>query len=763
MTVSPDWPITVAQMVNQGRIAEARAYMAEYLGDNGGDAEAWRQLARLDLHLKRPDSALDSLGRAHKLTPNAENLAFELGVAYLAADQPDKAVQVLRRHLKLSANHADGHYNLGWALRRLGRTEDAAICFRRALECRPHWPHAAFNLGNCLFDMGQPEQAVTAYVQALAAAPEWPELLANLGLAQWHGGDPDAAEANLRHALRLKAGLASAASALGNLLTAQARVEDALDVFCIARAHNPADPVLAMNHALACRALRRRAEAIAILTQAIEHDRNHAGLHNALGGILLDAHRLDEAEQALRAGLAVEPNNAEIWNNLGNLYASRGDEPQSLSHYRRALELSPGDAAIRSNYLFFRSHSATASRAEVYAEHRRFGEIHEAARPARHRRPGMDQRARRLRIGYVSPDFRDHAVTFWFEPVLDGHDRAQIEVFCYHTGSQCDHVTERLRRKADHWRFIAQLSPDRAAAKIREDEIDILVDLAGHSANNGLLIFARKPAPIQCAWLGYPNTTGLGRIDYRVTSPTADPPGQNDPYYSEKLFRIARAPVFRPPEDAPLPAPVGPVESNGYITFGSFNKPQKISDTVLDVWARILNRLPRSRLFMVAPGGDTEAGRLPFLARLADHGIDPARVDIVGNLPLSEFLAVHDRVDIALDPYPYGGGTTSLFTLWMGVPLVAMSGDGPAGGVSTGTLGSLFLHDLVAQSDEDYVEIALRLAESRDRLRELRATLRDTFRQSVNRWESAFVLELERAYRVWWNALIDGVPAREEY
>ena len=358
---------------------------------------------------------------------------------------------------------------------------------------------------------------------------------------------------------------------------------------------------------------------------------------------------------------------------------------------------------------------------------------------------------RRLRLGYVSPDFCEHAVTLFFEPILESHDRATFEVFCYHTGSRMDGVTGRLRRLADHWRTVTALSADRAADLIRHDRIDILVDLAGHTAHNGLPIFARKPAPIQLSWLGYPGTTGLTRIDGRLVEPNAAPPGQDEPFHTERLIRLDSGGALRPPMDAP-PITPPPLLTSGRPRFGSFNRPQKIGPRVIAVWSRILHALPDASLLMVVPGGHDadiqEQVRAPFRA----EGIDGARIEVAGLLPVRPFLELVAGTDIALDPFPYSGSTTTTLTLWMGVPVICLAGDDPTSSTSADIVACAGLQHLIASDEEHYVDLACRLARASAELTALRGSLRRRLAQSALRDESWMIYLLERIYRRLWRA-----------
>jgi len=740
------WQGTVHQLLTLGRLDDASRILSSY----PSDPEALRQLARILLHQGQPGQALARLEAAAGLAPEAKGIDYELGVIQLANSAWDEAVRHFRRAIRCRPDDADSSFNLSWALRRSGHAKEAEPPLREALRLRPVWPAAWFNLGNLLLDdLEQPEEAAEAYTVALAQAPDAPECLGNLAMAKWRTGETDEAERLLRRALALQPGLSSAAATLGSLLTALTRGEEAVAILATAVALAPDDPVLRLNLGLALRTLGRLREAKEVLTEASRLAPDHAEVWNALGSVHLQCEEMDEAAEALDRAVMLRPDFADAYSNRANLASLRGRPEEALAAFRKALELAPDDTRIHSNMLFFLTHCRGVTRAQIVEEHRGFGRGHEARIAILPLAPPDRTPGRKLRIGYVSPDFCDHAVTFWFEPVLDLHDRDRFELFCYACGPRHDHVTERLRRCVPHWRSIHALTADAAARVIRDDRIDILVDLAGHSANNALPVFIRKPAPIQASMIGYPFTTGLSRMDYWVSDIYSDPTDDSAAAYSETLERLAMPAVFRPPADAPVPGPP-PCASGRPVRFGSLNNPQKITDEVLDAWAQILDHCPGATLLMVVPGGDDAPVRDHFQAAFAGRGIAPRRIETAGTCPLGSFLDLVQGIDIALDPFPYGGGTTTMLTLWMGVPVITLDTGSPGGSVAAGMLGGLQLDHLITRSAPDYVAAAATAAADPEALAALRRDLRGRMANSVIRAEHDFVRALEAAYGRWW-------------
>ena len=387
---------------------------------------------------------------------------------------------------------------------------------------------------------------------------------------------------------------------------------------------------------------------------------------------------------------------------------------------------------------------------QAAAEHRRWAEQVAVPFYPKTVRFGHDRDPeRRLRIGYVSPDLRRHPVSAIFAPVLEAHDRNRVEPICYYNFAGEDAVTLHLTSLAANWRPVAGLSDDALCEQIRADRIDILVDLAGHTAHNRLLAFARKPAPIQVSWLGYFNTTGLATMDYFVSDPWSSPAGQEH-YYVEHLLRLPHTRFcYLPPEYMPGVGPL-PAESNGCITFGCLNNLSKLNETVLTLWGKILSVVPKSRLLLQAAALDDAPNRARFGELCVQHGIAPDRLELRGFVPIERAPASYAEIDIALDPFPFCGGMTSMEALWLGVPIITLAGETIASRQSASMLMNLGLPELVAENAEQYVDIAAQLARDLPRLAALRSSLRARFAGSPLMDYPGFARALEAAYRDMW-------------
>ena len=469
--------------------------------------------------------------------------------------------------------------------------------------------------------------------------------------------------------------------------------------------------------------------------------------------------RLTEAADCYRRALELVPDLAEVHYNLGCLLYDMGRIDEAEEGLRRAVELRPDFHQAHSTLLCLYGLHRNHGQQRLFEEHVRWAALHASGFTPLARREDVDATpGRRLTIGYVSADLREHSVSYFIEPVLARHDRERFRVICYDNWQGEDAVNRRLRQYAE-WRKIAGLDDDRAAALIREDRVDILVDLSGHTVGNRLLVFARRPAPIQASWFGYMCTTGLAAMDYRITDAYLDPPGATERFYSERLLRISAAAAFGPSPDSP-PVNAPPALTNGHVTFGSFNNYTKVADEVIAAWARILNAVPGSRLLLVALGGDDAAVRADIAARFTRLGLaDAARLDIRGRRPLRDFLHMLQEVDIALDPFPYSGGTTSLHTLWMGVPIIAIEGESELQKSTAGMLRGAGAEALVAFSPEEYCAKAIGLAGDAAQLARWRGSLREGARNSPVFSTGEVTRSLEAAYLEIWRTWVQNSAA----
>ena len=483
-----------------------------------------------------------------------------------------------------------------------------------------------------------------------------------------------------------------------------------------------------------------------------------AATHMNLGNIALTGHRFTVAGKHYESALAASgqardaPANAGLTNSLGLSLQRRGLPDEAIACFRDVLRGQPDHHDARTNLLFAMQHAPSVKPEELFAEFRNWAQLHE--QPVRSRHPAQAAHsnpadpARRLRIGYVSGDFFQHAVANFIEPVLRHHDRSSYEVYCYSNREHADAQTEILRGLSEHWRNIARLDDDAAAQQIRSDSIDILIDLSSHTFGNRLMVFARKPAPVQITYLGYPATTGLTSIDYRITDAVADPPGVAERYHSEKLLRLPRSQwCYRPKPEAPPLSPL-PALRTGRIMFGSFNNLAKLNSETLRLWARVLQALPQTGMTVACV--TDHASRLRVADALIGYGAAPAQIRILGTLEDAEFWRVREEIDIVLDAFPYNGTTTTCEALWAGLPVVTLAGSHGAARNTTSLLHAVGLQELVADSAEQYIAIAAELAGDIGKLAAMRSGMRQRLLDCGLCDGPRFTGELEALYRSVW-------------
>ena len=468
--------------------------------------------------------------------------------------------------------------------------------------------------------------------------------------------------------------------------------------------------------------------------------------------------RLDEASQSFEKALALAPDSPPVLNNVALSLKDRGRIDEALVYYRRLRELAPEVDVFFSNYLYSLSYSARHSPAEVYQAHVEFDQYFGTGRHGVRAPPATDRDPdRRLRIGYFSPDLRAHPVAVFLEGVLAHHDASAVEVFCYHLYPRSDAVSERLKLLCGHWVECATLDDEALARRIEEDRIDVLVDLAGHTGDNRLPVLGLKPAPVIATWLGYQNTTGLKTVDYFITDAACDPPGV-ERFRTETVYRLPGAQwcYERPSVDVPV-SPL-PAAGDGHVRFASFNNAAKLADDMLRLWAQILQRVERSSLLLWG-AGDELAERVRQVMRNA--GTDPARLEFSRRTSFGEQLAMHQRTDIALDTFPYGGITTTFNSLWMGVPVLTRVGETSFSRSSFSILSALGLQDWSATTPQALLDLAVRKASDLTALARLRAELRPRLEASPLMDGPAFARKLEHAYREMWQAYCRAdVPTR---
>jgi predicted O-linked N-acetylglucosamine transferase (SPINDLY family) len=660
----------------------------------------------------------------HQVTqadPQHVQAVCNLGVIAMQSGWLERAMQWYQQAITIDPNFGEGHFNLANAYSRTGQLEAAAASYRETVRLRPTLSAGYVNLGRTLVQLGRLEEGLAAFEQNLKLDPKSAEAHTYIANAKSRLGRQEEAFAELREALRLNPECAEAYYSLASMQSAQGKLDD-----------------VEKN-----------------LRQVVAIRPNFVEAHNNLGITLEAQGKLDEAASALQQALYWNPNFLPAYTNLGLVRLAQGKLEDATHSLNEALRLKPDFMAAHSNLLLVLNYDPKIGPRDLLEAHREWERRHARVAPLGPA-PDLDRSPdRKLRIGYVSPNFSKHPVAAFIEPILANHDPQQVEAIGYAEAPIPDATTERLKGLASGWCPTAGMTDEQVAQRIRADRIDILVDLAGHAGSSRLRVFAFKPAPVQVTYLGYPNTTGLTAIDYQLTDAVIDPPG-DEAYHSEQLARLPGCfCCYAPPPDAPPVAP-SPARRQGFVTFGSPHNLAKLNANVLDLWAKVLRAVPTSRLliFRHTLGGSTKQ---ELLRQLVQRGVAAERIEMRSRLEGSQdFLHVYDHFDLTLDVFPWCGHTTACESLWMGVPIVTLYGARRAGRMVASVLRSVGLPELIAETPEQYVARAVEWAGNPDKLAELRGQLRQRVKASPLCDGKAFTHGLEEAYRTMWRRWVSA-------
>jgi protein O-GlcNAc transferase len=752
-----------------GRLADAEALYRQILAAQPNHADALHHLGIIANQVGRPDLAVDWIHQAITLDPKNPVAHSNLAEALRTTGRLDEAIAACRHALKLKPDYPNAHLHLGNALRERGRLDEAIAAYHRAIQLDPSFPEIHNNLGIALRERGRLDEAIAAYQRAIQLKPDMSGAHNNLGDALAEQGQLGEAIAAYHRALQLKPDYPDALYNLANALRDRGQLDEAIAAYRRALALKPDMPEAHNNLGVALAGLSQLDEAIAAYHRALALRPGYPDPHHNLGNALRDQGRLDEAVAAYRRALDLQPGFQGARNNLANTLRDRGQLDEAIAEYRHALELQPDQPWTHSNLIHTLHYHPDHNSRTISDEHRRWvRQFSDPLKPFLLPHTNNPDPNRPLRIGYVSPDFRDHPVGRFLLPLFERHDREQFEILCYSGVARPDWMTERLRalvqpNRGDPtaaWRNTLGVSDARLAEIIRDDAVDILVDVTMHTADNRLPLFARQPAPVQVTWLAYPGSTGLPAIGYRLTDSHMDPPNEAPSWSVEQPVRLPDSwccydPVGGSPEINALPA-----LSTRSVTFGSLNNFAKVHDGVLALWSRVLSAVKESQLLMFCPEGQS---RQRVQAFFSARGIAPKRLELVSYLKHWEYLKLYHRIDLALDPFPCNGMTTTCDALWMGVPVLTFPGATPASRAGLSLLSSAGLPSLAASSEEDYVRIATDLTANLLRLADLRATLRPQMQASPLMDAPHFTRNIEAAYRAMWKRwLLSQNPGHHE-
>ena len=533
----------------------------------------------------------------------------------------------------------------------------------------------------------------------------------------------------------------------------QGNLDEAIVHFHKAVQLNPNYPDAYHHLGVALQGNKQLAEAVASYQKALQLNPNYVDAYLHCGDVYRVVGQLDKAVSCFQKALQLRPDSAIAYNILGLTIQEQGRIEEAEKYFRRALQLKPDLFVCHSNLLFLLNYHSRYDAEGIFREHLNFAKRFEKQLSSAISSHENDKSpGRRLRIGYISPDFRRHSVAFFIEPVLAAHNRAEFQIFCYSDVLVPDHITRRIQACTDQWRSVIGVSDEQVAALIHSDEIDILVDLTGHTGYNRMLLFARKPAPVQVTRIGYPATTGLSSMDYKIVDGFTDPPGISERYYTEKLIRMPECFLcYLPKKESPAIGNL-PAGASGCLTFGSFNNFKKMSPEVFRVWADILKTIPESRLVMKNNSFSDHTACHYAINMFTKEGVSDQRIELLPWIPNQvHHLEVYNYIDVALDTFPYNGTTTTCEAFWMGVPVISLAGDTHASRVGASLLSNIGVPELIACTRNDYVEIAVDLARDINRLNLYRSNLRNMMKHSPLTDSERFTASLERSFRQMWN------------
>jgi predicted O-linked N-acetylglucosamine transferase (SPINDLY family) len=637
-------------------------------------------------------------------------------LAFFKRQEYEQAEALFIEILRQAPDYADALNLYGCLCDEMGALEKSVHLLQRATRANPAAYPYFYNLGNVLFKLDRLDEALASYHKALKLKPDYAQAYNNLGLALVRMAKLDEAKASFKKA--------------------------------IASLPNFADPY--SNLALEMSKEGQTADAVHLLSTAAKLQPNAPKVWFSLGNALSAQQLPEDALHAFARAIEQEPENAMLYTNLGVQKMKLGLLSEAISDFRYASTLDLTDEFNHSNLIVASAYVAD----DIAATHdacQQWEQTHAAKQwGVRRFSPKEAVFDKRLRIGYVSADMRQHAAAYWFEPLLQAHSKEEVDVYCYHSSALADAVTSRLRKIAYQWLDCAELNDEALADQIASDQIDILVDLSGHTAGNRLPVFARRPAPVQVTWFGFPLSTGLREIQYRLTDSIIDPPTRNDAYYSESLWHFDRFYAAFRPDDATPDVATAPHQINGHITYGSFNNWAKVTATMLDLWADILLATPGSTLLLQAAGLEGKETSARVRAVFASKGVGSNRVILRGWTNLQDYLRLGNQVDVVLDTYPFNGGVTTCHALWMGLPVVSLSGNSAASRVGRSILSQVALEELVAATPEEYKEIAQKLALNSDALSAMRHGMRARVQASGLLDGKAIAERAEQAFRAMW-------------
>lgn len=664
--------------------------------------------------------------------------------------------------LQINPNYAPAYYNIGVIFSETNLFEDALLYYSKAIEANKMYVEAYCNMGVIYKNTGRLEEAVAYYEKALALNPNFTIARTNMAIALTDLGTKIKAEGNIKlgiqyykKALLYNSQYPNAYYNLGVAYGECYKTDRAIWYYELAVHFNPYCCEAYNNLGVIYRDQDNLDKAILCYQSAIAINPKFSQSLNNIGVVYTVQGKLDEAFAYVRSAIEEDPMYGEAYNNLGVLYRDEGSIEEAIKCYEKCLAINFLSRNAGQNRLLALNYLTTLDVDAVFKAHKEWGSlfVQQFAQYTEYRN-SLDVN-RPLRIGYMSPDFFVHSVSYFIETILSSHNRKDFHIICYSNVVKEDAKTHRLKQYPNEWKSITALNTQQAAQLIHSDQIDILVELAGHTSGNCLDVTAMKPAPIQITYIGYPNTCGLSTIDYRITDAVADPPGSQQQYVEELIKLPHGFLCYTPsPEAGNVSSP--PVQINGFVTFGSFNNLAKINDEVLDVWCTILRAVPHSRLVIKCKPFAGETVKQKFIVKFADRGIEASRLTLIGLLPLNQdHMQSYSLMDISLDTFPYAGTTTTCEALWMGVPVITLTGRSHAQNVGATLLTRIGYQSWICPTKATYIQTAVDLAANHGVLAKIRSGLRDCMANSPLCDGKMFTQTLEQTYREKWQIYVD--------
>jgi predicted O-linked N-acetylglucosamine transferase (SPINDLY family) len=737
---------------DQDQIELAATAYLEALRTDPAHTHACNNLGGILLRQGKAIEALGYLRRAAEVGPETGSVHLNIGAALEAQGLKADALDSYQRAADLMPGFALALVRCGDLLSVLGRRPEAVGMYRQALEIEPQNPEVNLSLSGLLIELQQLDDAETCCSSVLAVTPNNAGAYNNLGLIYKRRQQLHEAVACFRQALAIQPDFGDVHVNLGSTLSALGQFGAAED--CCRRALDlqPRSALAHANYGALLQRLEKFDAAQHCYSQALQINPDLAIVHNNLALIFSTRRHFDKAIASFQRAIALDPGYAEAYANLSGVLKDQGRLDESLATARKAIQVDRNCTAAHNNLLFTQNHIEDQPNNLLLAEARDFGSVVANLAHPWSSWPNLPDPQRCLRVGVVSGDLGHHPVAYFLEGVLkeiaaqfSGH----LELFAYSNRYVEDETSQRLRDCCQAWCSCIGLSDEALARRIRDDGIDILIDLAGHTALNRLPVFAWKPAPVQVSWLGYFATTGVEAIDYLLADPWTLPP-ELEACFTEQIWRMPETRLCFTPPQAKLEVNTLPALATGYITFGCFNNLSKMNDAVVQLWARVLQAVPDSRLFLKYRQFDEASVRQHTCERFAVHGIEPGRLLFEGYEERGTYLAAYHRVDIALDPFPFPGGTTTVEALWMGVPVLTLQGERFLARQGVGLLMNAGMPEWVAADAEDYVARAVAHASNLPALATLRAGLRQQVLASPIYDAPRFARNFEAALRAMW-------------